>query len=244
MNTTLDQEHVDLRAAEYALGVLDAKARRAVEQEAREEPSLHAELEWWQQRLATLVEEVRGITPAPFVWARIKAELNLTDAARESDSRQSSSFWNNLRLWHWIGIGASAVAATCLLMLAVAPWNVPTPSAISAPYMVASITQDNGVAGWTATMDIERGSMVVVPATPTSVPSARAAELWLIPSGQQPISLGVIHTDTPTTVDLTPELVAQLGPQAILAVTEEPPGGSPTGAPTGTIIAKGSINAT
>jgi len=36
-------------------------------------------------------------------------------------------------------------------------------------------------------------------------------------------------------------MVARLGPTALLAVSVEPPGGSPTGQPTGPVIAKGAI---
>jgi anti-sigma-K factor RskA len=108
--------------------------------------------------------------------------------------------------------------------------------------MVASINQDNGVTGWTATMDLDRARMVIVPASPQSIVQDRAPELWLIPAGQKPISVGVIARDKPITLTLSPSLLAQLGPTAALAVSVEPLGGSPTGQPTGPVIAKGAIS--
>jgi len=85
--------------------------------------------------------------------------------------------------------------------------------------------------------------MVVVPATPIAFEAGRAPELWLIPAGGKPISVGMIALDKPTTLTLDPVLLARLGVGAALAVSVEPLGGSPTGQPTGAVIAKGAIGA-
>jgi anti-sigma-K factor RskA len=114
---------------------------------------------------------------------------------------------------------------------------------VSAGYMVSNIQQDNGVTGWTATMDLQNARMVVVPASPTAFEQGRAPELWLIPAGQKPISVGMIMPDKPTTLALDAALLSRLGPTAALAVSVEPIGGSPTGQPTGPVIAKGAISA-
>jgi anti-sigma-K factor RskA len=108
--------------------------------------------------------------------------------------------------------------------------------------MVSAIQQDNGITGWTATMDLQHGRMIVVPAAPAAFAQGRAPELWLIPAGQKPISVGMITPDKPTTLKLDPALLARLGPTALLAVSVEPVGGSPTGQPTGPVIAKGAIS--
>ena len=84
--------------------------------------------------------------------------------------------------------------------------------------------------------------MVVVPAGPTAFERGRAPELWLIPAGQKPISVGMIMPDKPTTLVLDAALLSRLGPTALLAVSVEPIGGSPTGQPTGPVIAKGAIS--
>lgn len=246
MNTPADH-HDDLRCAEYALGVLDAAARREVEQQMQSDPRIAAQVEQWQQRLAPLAEEIGGVAPADYVWAHIVAALNLsaTNVARDTRTarpRERTGLWNNLRLWHWIGVSASAVAAACLIALFVLPRQPSTPTAIQQGYMVASIQQNSGVAGWTATMDLQHGRMIVVPASPAALPSGKAPELWLIPPGKKPIALGVIGSNKSTTVTLTPALLAQLSAKALLAVSVEPPGGSPTGQPTGPVIAKGAIS--
>src|SRR6185437_1438455 len=119
----------------------------------------------------------------------------------------------------------------------------PLPTTAAVAYMASTIKQDNGTTGWTATMDLQHARMVVVPAAPATLAQGRAPELWLIPAGQKPIAVGMISRDQPTTLALAPALLAQLGPTAALAVSVEPPGGSPTGQPTGPVIAKGAIGA-
>ena len=125
--------------------------------------------------------------------------------------------------------------------------NTPATAETSSPkapagYMVSTIQQDSGVTGWTATMDLDRARMIVVPAAPSALPSGKAPELWLIPAGGKPISVAMIKRDAPTTIALEPSLLAKLGPTAALAVSVEPVGGSPTGQPTGAVIAKGAIS--
>ena len=68
-----------------------------------------------------------------------------------------------------------------------------------------------------------------------------ASAKWLGLDEEKPVSLGVFPTDRPTTLHLSPAIVARLSNRALLAVSVEPPGGSPTGQPTGPVIAKGAI---
>jgi Uncharacterized protein conserved in bacteria len=132
--------------------------------------------------------------------------------------------------------------AVALLVVVSLSRLVPTPSVANAGYMVSTIQQDNGSTGWTATMDLQHARMVVVPATPVAFAQGRAPQLWLIPAGGKPISVGMIARDRPTTLALDAALLARLGPTAALAVSVEPLGGSPTGQPTGAVIAKGTIS--
>ncbi|HET7359108.1 MAG TPA: anti-sigma factor [Rhodanobacteraceae bacterium] len=239
MNTAADNGNDDLRHAEYVLGVLDADARAAVAHEIETDPVAAAAVAAWQIRLAPLADEVAETAPADYVWARIRDALALDTVAK---AQPRKGLWNDLRFWHWLGIGASVIAAACLVVMVIVPRWSTQPAAVGASYMTASIEQDNGVTGWTATMDLQHARMIVVPATPVAFARGRVPELWLIPPGAKPISLGVIGRDTSTTVKLDPALLAQLSAKALLAVSVEPTGGSPTGQPTGAVIAKGAIS--
>ena len=239
MNTPARENDADLRYAEYVLGVLEADARAAVARDIESSPVAAAAVAAWERNLLPLAEEVVDVAPAPYVWARISDALKFDAPDRVAPRK---GLWNNLQLWHWIGIGASAVAIASVMFIVTLPRPSPVPVSVSAGYMVSTIQQDNGVTGWTATIDLQNARMVVVPASPTAFEQGRAPELWLIPSGQKPISVGMIMPDKPTTLVLDAALLSRLGPTALLAVSVEPIGGSPTGQPTGPVIAKGAIS--
>jgi len=239
MNMPIEDGNNNLRYAEYVLGVLDADTRAEVVHEMQTSGEAATAVALWQRRLMPLTSVIAEVIPAPYVWARIHDALQLDAPARVAPRK---GLWDNLQLWHWLGLGASAVAVALLVVVAL-PRPTTTPAVVAAGYMASTIQQDNGSTGWTATMDLQHARMVVVPATPVAFEQGRAPELWLIPAGGKPISVGMIARDKPTTLALDPALLAQLGPTAALAVSVEPVGGSPTGQPTGAVIAKGAIGA-
>ena len=70
----------------------------------------------------------------------------------------------------------------------------------------------------------------------------KAFELWTLPASGQPRSLGLLPvTEQRVEVILSPQLLAILQNTAGLAVSVEPPGGSPTGLPTGPVVYQTSI---
>jgi anti-sigma-K factor RskA len=247
MNTPAHDEN-ELRCAEYALGVLDARERAALEQDVERDPALQRTLDDWHRRLAPLALDVRAIAPPARVWTRIQRDLGFL-SARTSDAPAPRGLWHSLDLWRWIGIGAS-VAALVLLGVNLkslqqttpAPQQVPT-ATVDNGYMVATIARKDGVAHWTATVDIHNSRMIVVPAVLASVDPDKATELWLIPANHKPIALGVFPARESATMHLPPEIMAQLNAQAVLAVSLEPTGGSPTGQPTGPVLATGEMHA-
>ncbi|MET0934950.1 MAG: anti-sigma factor, partial [Luteibacter sp.] len=164
------------------------------------------------------------------------------DAVAPARVRERTGLWDSLAMWRWLGVGATAVAA-CLVVLTVTRPVTPPAATQASVLMVSSIAGDNGVAGWTATMDIDRSELLVVPASPAAVAADRNTELWLIPQGGAPISVGVFPPADPKRFHLDKALLDRLGPTAALAVSLEPVGGSPTGQPTGPVIAKGAIRA-
>ena len=237
MNTPHNDDNGnDLRYAEYVLGVLEADARAAVEREIAQGDAAAVAVALWQRRLFPLVDSLPEAEPPARVWRDIVNALKLSSTPREAERRATG--WDNLRLWRWIGIAASGLATACLVMILRAPVTPISHGVL----MVASIRQANGVADWTATMDLDRKQIVVVPATSTSIASNRSTQLWLIPRGQKPISVGVFNAVAPSVLPLTAALLAQLGPDAALAVSVEPLGGSPTAQPTGPVIATGAIS--
>jgi anti-sigma-K factor RskA len=243
MNSTFESDKDNLRYAEYVLGLLDADARAAVAHEVETNSEAAAAVALWQRHFTPLAIEITDVAPPAHVWAGIRRRLAFDASAPSAEStRARPSAWDSLGLWRWIGVGATAVAA-CLLVLTMTRPVAPPTAAHAAVLMVSTIAGDNGVAGWTATMDIDRSELLVVPASPAAVASDRNTELWLIPAGGAPISVGVFPPGDPKRFHLDKALVDRLGPTAALAVSLEPVGGSPTGQPTGPVIAKGAIRA-
>jgi len=240
MNIPTDDSNSQLRYAEYVLGVLDADARAEMERDIAASDAVATAVALWQRRLLPLIAESVSIDPPEYVWQRIRHQLALAQPpAAEHPAATPLRWWDNLRFWQGLGLGASLLAAACLVLLVVSPRH----SSPTAPYLASAITQGNGRVGWTATVDLDHRLVVIVPTRPQAIAQGREPELWLIPKGQRPIALGMIGGDTPVTLSLGPKLLAGFGRGAALAVSVEPPGGSPTGQPTGPVIAKGLVGA-
>ncbi len=236
MNTPLD-ENPELRFAEYVLGVLDADAHADVEREIASSEAAAAAVELWRRRLLPLAQEIAPLQPSPQVWLRIRAALRLDEPSRAPRGEGRAGLWGSLRFWHWLSLATSAVAAGCIVALILITRHPTAPPV----YMASTLTQKDGHVGWTATMDISRGRLIAVPGTPQSFASGRAPELWLIPKGGKPIAVGMIAASRTVVLPIGASLRGLVNATAVLAVSVEPSGGSPTGQPTGSVIATGSI---
>jgi len=232
MNTPLNDDENSLRYAEYVLGVLDAAERASVERELASSEEAQRAVALWQQRLTPMTQMLPQITPSEEVWTGIRRALGWDT---RSASPQATRFWSNARPWQWISLAASLVAIVFAVLLLRGPVRD------SGHLLVSSIRQ-NGVTDWTATVDLDRKQVILVPAATTAIPNGRSTQLWLIPAGQSPISVGVFAAGTTTVLPLNATLLARVATTAILAVSVEPPGGSPTGQPTGPVIATGPIS--
>jgi len=226
-------------AAEYVLGVLNASERRAVEARIAGEPAFAGEVAGWEKRLMPLVDDIVAVAVPDYVWVRIRSALNL-EPARSLSEPSSTSLWQSLAFWRSLAGGAFAAAAACAIALFIAPAAVVPPTPASPPSMASTLAHDDGSPGFVATINPVTGTMTITPVAgaPTD---GRVAELWLIPQGEAPRSLGVLDAAKAQLVRIPDRMLAQLGTQAVLAVTLEPRGGAPGGVPSGPVIAKGGI---
>lgn len=239
MSTAPDDDPA-LRYAEYVLGVLDAHARADVERELVSSETAITTVELWRRRLLPLAAEIAPREPPAHVWLRIRSALQLDAPEREQPRVGRPGISESLRFWQRLSLATSALAAACIVaLLLIARHPAPT-----VPYLASTLAQTNGRIGWTATMDIANARLIVVPAAPQSFTTGRAPELWLIAKDEKPVALGIISASRPVTLPLGPALRSRVGPTAVLAVSVEPAGGSPTGQPTGPVIAKGAIAST
>jgi anti-sigma-K factor RskA len=229
--TLMQSEGDRLAAAEYVLGVLGPLERRQVEQRIIHDQPFAAEVQFWEERLGSLADAVEPVEPPERAWRRIARAL------RVPDTTPRESLWQNLTFWRSFAIGSAALAALSLGALVFVEIS-PAPRE-SAP-LLATLGASTGQPTFVAAVSAGGTSMMVVPAALlTSDP--RAMELWLIPSGDKPHSLGLLQPGRPVRVEVPRDLTGRINADAALAVSMEPPGGSPTGQPTGPVIASGKL---
>jgi anti-sigma-K factor RskA len=215
----------DLLAAELALGVLSGAERAAAQGRAAREPSFARMVAAWEERLAPWAAEISEVPAPPQVWERIAASLPA--------EKQSAGWWQSLAFWRGLSFATGALAAACigvLIYLGNAPQQLP---------LVAAI-EGGGHRHFVATIDRRSGNIAIVPAA-YSADATREPELWLIPADGKPRPLGMLRADRAVTIKIPSELAALTVGNAVLAVSLEPPGGSPTGQPTGPVIATGKL---
>jgi anti-sigma-K factor RskA len=84
--------------------------------------------------------------------------------------------------------------------------------------------------------------VVLTPATQRD-DTGKSPELWVIEGDKAPRSLGVIDIRGPNAHAISSKQLAGLAPGSVLAISIEPKGGSPTGLPTGPVVATGKLTA-
>lgn len=208
-------------AAEYVLRLLDADAERDFEARLLAEPELRAHVQFWEAELATLAEDVPEETPSPSVRAKIVAELGGEDA-------KAKRGW----AWSWLSFPAFAAVAVAAFLIFGPVLRGPTFD----PTLHATLISQDGALHIEAGYAPDGHLFKVIPEQ-GSPATGRDFELWVIGAqAQAPVSLGVIPSDRESLFEITPEIAALID-GGTLAVSDEPKGGSPTGAPTGAILA-------
>ncbi|MBO0757791.1 MAG: anti-sigma factor [Bradyrhizobiaceae bacterium] len=217
-----------LIAAEYVLGVLSAAERREFERRLSQEPVLATEVAFWEERLTGLADAVAPVSPPEAVWSHIETVIGTAP--------ERPSVWQSVTFWRRFGIASATLAAASIAALA---YIGLVPSA-RAPLM-ATLSGSAGQPNFVATVTTTGNSLVIVPAA-LLTNDPRAFELWLIPTGEtRPRSLGLVQPGQPIKLEIPADLAGRLTSDATLAVSLEPPGGSPTGSPTGPVIAAGKL---
>jgi anti-sigma-K factor RskA len=237
-----DDDLPDMTAGEFALGLLDGDARAAATRRVLAEPAFARAVEAWRRHFAQLFAQWPEM-PAPDLFARIERSLQGSGAATVATlpARTPS------KLWPGVAALSSVAAAALLVVLFTRPLAVPPPPAPAAPRivetgptLVASITPTAKGATVTVVYDARAGSLRLTEASLAD--AKRTAELWVIPAGGTPHSLGLLASHGGTALTLTTENRARIAAGATLAVSLEPLGGSTTGLPTGPVVATGALS--
>jgi anti-sigma-K factor RskA len=217
----------DMLAADYALGALSGDDRRAAEARIARDPAFRALVEAWQRDLMPLAETVSAVVPPPAVWARIEAAISPAPVATPK-----ASLWNSLALWRSIAAAGVSAAAVAVALLVARP--------APAPVLAATLATPDGTALITAAFDPTRSAVILTPAGGRG-DAQHSPELWVIEGNAPPRSLGVINIANAQTHAIPADRLVGLKAGAVLAISIEPLGGSPTGQPTGPVVATGKL---
>ena len=202
----------DALVAEYVVGVLPLDERRALEARITREPALRIRIEDWETRMAGLNEKYGELDVPAAVKTRI--DRRLFDDPRPGKSP-----------WAWLFGVASGILATAVAV-AIYLGNPQNPD------LRATLTGDQG--DFVIALDAQGGSLDITLAE-MRPPEGSVFELWAVRPDEAPISLGTFSS-----AGAVPLLI-DLSNGETLAVSIEPAGGSPSGAPTGPVVAAGAL---
>ena len=231
MTTTPDD---DFAAAEYVLGTLDPSERATLAARRLREPDLEEAIRAWEERLAPLAEAAPEIEPPRDLLPAIEARIR--GASPEAPgSAAVVALERSMRRWRIAAIAASIIAGALTIGFVA---REATRQSAPREY-VAILQKDAASPAIEVTVNLDKQELTVRPVA-AQAPPGKSYELWIIDAKLgAPRSLGLIG-DTPRGASLSaydPAIVAG----ATYAVTVEPPGGSPTGQPSGTPVFVGKL---
>jgi len=228
----LNDDLMDALAAEHVLGTQTALVRRRMQSLMHSNAALADRVDYWQAQLNQLSEQAKPVPAPTWVWRRIE------DTLRPSKP-EKAGWWQNLLVWRW----AAGTAMATALMLAIYPITEQSPVLQPADGgFVMVLTDEDSKTAWLVSRQNEdrpiKAEAIAVPVMTV----AQAYELWLLPpGGAAPMSLGLLNEAGGTQLTPAAMLGEMVQPGYMMAVSIEPPGGSPTGAPTGPVVYTGSV---
>jgi anti-sigma-K factor RskA len=229
-------------AAEHALGVLGARERADAEARMARDPAFAADVEAWRGRLAPMIDSIESVPVPAGLWPRIERLLPANDNGALVDRVR---FWRNSAMG---GFGLAAAAAAAFVVVLSQPPQVVTKIQTVAPQgslLNASLTATSGQAQplFVAAYDPDRKALIITSLLPPGSDRDKVHELWLLAGKDNPKSLGLIESGKAKVIALPTEVMAKMSAGAKLAVSLEPPGGSPNpDGPSGPVTALGELS--
>lgn len=223
-------ERIEALAAEYVLGSLHGQARRRFERWMMESVRVREEVWFWEQKLSPLGTQVSDRSPPASVWKRIEARLWPGEASTTVGKPAAN---DGARSWLLPGWSLAATAAALVLAVILVQQPQPGPDQrLSGAIVQADVTDPLWLVSGS---DAER-RLKLRPVAATAAQQGKDYELWIVPQDGSPVSLGVVPIGDTYQVVLDDKTRALLASSRTLAISLEPTGGSPTGAPTGPIL--------
>ncbi len=221
-------------AAEYVLGTLQGAARKRFETLLASDADLQRLVEQWQSSFSVLALRLNPIAPPRRLWNRIQAQLFMKNAAGKTKNISTESWWSNLVFWRGWGLAATAAAVALTVLL-----NTAQPPEAKPIYVVV-LSNQQAQPVMSVASDNRQKQLRIKMITQQKIDADRDYQLWALPEGGKPRSLGLV-SEQGETVLLVPNTLEGLTNIPALAISLEPKGGSPTGQPTGPILFTGPV---
>lgn len=233
MSETPDLSETETLAAEHALGVLSLGERAEAEARMAREPAFAILVEAWRARLGPLLESVASVGAPTGLWRRIERALPANDNAVR-----------RLRFWRGAAMGSLGLAAASMAMAVMLANRPPVVLQPPAPILNASLAGQPGAQPlFVAAYDPQRKVLIITSLVQPGSDPAHVHQLWLIPPDGKPHALGMVEPGKSKSMPMPEGMVPMFQAGSALAVSVEPPGGSPTkDAPSGPIAAKGMLS--
>ena len=227
---TLSAEDRSQIAAEYVLGTLRGPARQRFERMVQDDPRLWQEVAFWENRLGNLGEALPDVSPSARVWEAIEAEIGAE--RRLPIASRPDGLWQSTPFWRGFGLLAAGLAAV-LLVIFVQPLG----RIDLQPVQVATLQSEATGDAWLVRVAAD-GRADIAPIGEPRLPAGKSFELWLLRSNDQaPVSMGIAMPAAQTNFSVPPSIDSGTA----FAISLEPAGGSPTGAPTGPVVFVGNL---
>lgn len=227
-------ETLEVMAGEYVLGTLAANERLEAQTLIGQNAEFAAAVDLWTSRLAPLLLATSSVAPPAELRSRILAGIDkLAGGNNVVDLKKRLGFWRG------VALAASAIAAALALFIVFKPVPQPPPG-----NYVAVLQPEGPGPAFVAAIDLEDGT-ISVKRLGSQAEAGKSYELWAVGGGRaNPQSLGVIDASLRIPASQLGKVDAATLNETVFAISLEPQGGSPTGAPTGPVLYTGKLVAT
>ncbi len=225
----MEPEERDALAGEYVLGTLTGSRRQTFEARLRGDADLQRAVADWTVRLQPLADSVAPVAPDPALRRRVVAALAENAVPlRPADAKR----------WLAWTFGLSALGAIAAALIVMLLW--PKAPDIGGYAML----RDKGGKSVLAFQVDHAHRELIVKASMPEAGAGRDYELWIVPEGGKPMSLGVVPASARDERAIPADARSLVIQDVTLAVSLEPAGGSKTGAPTGPVLYTGTLDLT
>jgi len=207
-------------AAEYALRLLEGNELEAANLRYQNEPDFAQAVRMWEVRFSGLADTIEETPPSPATKQALFQRL--------FPEARPAALWDKIAFWKWISL------ASILLTAGLAFFALNPPQVSDGPLYTAEIVSDAGDFRVVAVVD-KSTDEVFLTRTRGAAPEGRILQVWAHGPDEPAFPVGLWPEGDSIRLVL-PDLIAAVDGTLTLGVSEEPPGGSTTGSPSGRVF--------